>query len=410
VPITDLLALSIHAVSQPDFRAEPYRKHREAWVLGHFAVIYNTLPGCRHLLESAEAGDSADIPADFAIYDAAAALVADAEIAELTDVWEWWQPGTTIPEVDDPWGNLSRLLRQKGQKAKRYRTPTWLIIYDNVSSGIFGELNGRSFGAADVARLTVTTEWLAPSTVTEIWMLSSDGTRATLLWRRPDRGQSREERMGTLKVGMTHDEAAAHLRQEVIGTLRYETGPLVDGAKFFGGVRAIMCDIDYVAALFEGWDGQDPRRIATAEKFRRFVELVFPTATGDQGYRTFAGHLYAMYRVGTVHLRHPKQLENAGASTPVLSWGVMVERTEDFDYPAGSTTFTGNHLRPVKVDIGKTILPVSLKALLEDSVAACEHFARLLEAEKAAGGHALLDKWRQVADALVTPDKTKLGW
>ena len=216
-------------------------------------------------------------------------------------------------------------------------------------------------------------------------MLSSDGRRAARAWGwRPDdsarqsstgRGQRDEERMGALKLGMTHDEAAEHLRQEVVGTLRHETGPLVDEGKFFGGVRAIMCDIDYVAALFEGWDGQDSRRIATAEKFRTFMESAFPAATGDQGYKAFAGHLYAMYRVGTVHLRHPKQLQNAGAATAVLSWGVMVERRENFDYPAGGQAFTGTHLQPVKVDPSKTILPVSLKALFEDFIAACEYFA-----------------------------------
>ena len=80
-----------------------------------------------------------------------------------------------------------------------------------------------------------------------------------------------------------------------------------------------------------------------------------------------------------------KQLENAAASTPVLSWGVMVERTEDFDYPSGGKAFTGTHLQPVKVNATKTILPVSLKALFEDFVAACEEFARQLEAEKTAG-------------------------
>ena len=96
-----------------------------------------------------------------------------------------------------------------------------------------------------------------------------------------------------------------------------------------------------------------------------------------------------MYRVGTVHLRHPKQLENTMAVTPVLSWGVMVERTEDFDYPAGGKAFSGTHLRPVRVGANKTILPVSLKALFADFIAACEYFARQLEAEEAAGGHAL---------------------
>ncbi len=216
--------------------------------------------------------------------------------------------------------------------------------------------------------------------------------------------------MGALKPGMTHDEAAEHLRREVVGTLRYETGPLVHEGKFFGAVRAIMSDIDYVAALFEGWDGNDPRRIATARKFQSFVETVFAAATGDHGYTRFAGHLYTMYRVGTVHLRHPKQLENVSASTPVLSWGVMVERTQAFEYPLGGTAFTGIHLQPVRVDASKTILPVSLKALFEDFIAACEHFAKLLEAEKGSGGHAMLGKWQSVADALVTPDRTDLLW
>lgn len=216
--------------------------------------------------------------------------------------------------------------------------------------------------------------------------------------------------MGALKAGMSHDEAAEHLRQEVIGTLRYETGPLVDGAKFFGAVRAIVCDIDYVAALFEGWDGDDPRRIATPEKFRAFLETVFARVTGNQGYKQFAGHLYEMYRVGTVHLRHPRQLTNTSASTAVLSWGIMADRTEDFNYPAGGKAFTGTHLQPVKVDANKTILPVSLKALYEDSIAAFEEFARMLEAEKAARGHALLDKWRSVADTLAAPFVSNRMW
>ncbi len=216
--------------------------------------------------------------------------------------------------------------------------------------------------------------------------------------------------MGALKAGMTYDEAAEHLRQEIVGTLRHETEPLVREAKFFGATRAIMCDIDYVAALFEGWDGKDPRRIATPEKFRTFVETVFTTATGNQCYKVFAGHLYAMYRVGTVHLRHPKQLESKTASTPVLSWGIMVERTEDFDYPVGGKAFTGTHMQLVKVDAAKTILPVSLNGLFEDFILACEHFAKLLEAEKAGGCHTMLGKWRSVADALIAPDRTKLRW
>src|SRR6266478_3403022 len=103
VAMTELLKLSTRAMSEPDFRAERYRKHREAWVLGHSAVIYNDMPGCLRRLEFAEAGDSASIPADFAVYDAHGTLVTDAEIAELTDVWDWGNPGTEIPEVENSW-------------------------------------------------------------------------------------------------------------------------------------------------------------------------------------------------------------------------------------------------------------------------------------------------------------------
>jgi hypothetical protein len=101
--MTELLKLSTRAMSEPDFRAEQYRKHREAWVLGHFAVIYNDMPGCLRRLEFAEAGDSASIPADFAVYDAQGALVTDAEIAELTDVWDWWNPRTCPHETGPVW-------------------------------------------------------------------------------------------------------------------------------------------------------------------------------------------------------------------------------------------------------------------------------------------------------------------
>lgn len=182
--MTELLKLSTRAMSEADFRAERYRKHREAWVLGHFAVIYNAMPGCLRRLEFAEAGDSTSIPADFAVYDAQGMLVTDAEIAELTDVWDWWNPGTEIPAVENPWHHISRLLRQKGRKAKRYRSPTWLIVYDNVSSGIFLELDGISFGAS-IAAVEAALAWPSFSSVFEIWVVSSDGRTASRVWRQP---------------------------------------------------------------------------------------------------------------------------------------------------------------------------------------------------------------------------------
>ena len=58
----------------------------------------------------------------------------------------------------------------------------------------------------------------------------------------------------------------------------------------------------------------------------------------------------------------------------------------------------------------KTVLPTSPRGLFEDSIAGVEEFALMLEAEKAAGGHALLDTWRTAADALVVPFASKQTW
>jgi hypothetical protein len=210
--------------------------------------------------------------------------------------------------------------------------------------------------------------------------------------------------MSDLKKDMSHDEAAAHLRDVVAATMKYETLPLVKEAKFFGAMRLLTCEIDYIAALHEGWDGKDPRKISTAAKFRALVENEYSRVTGDQAYKKFGGHLYDMYRVGTVHLRHPKQLTNPSASTKILSWGIMQERIESFDYPKGGTAFTGAHLQPVKVSATKSVLPVSLMAIYEDTLAVLEDFAeRLTNEKKKGGGKVLLGKWRSTANALVAP-------
>lgn len=222
--------------------------------------------------------------------------------------------------------------------------------------------------------------------------------------------------MGALKVGMNHEEAAKYLRREIIETLRYETGRLVGppGPAFFGAVRSILTDLDYVAALYSGALGRRNRRdIGQRGDTVAFLSDVMAAATGDAGYRKYGEHLRDMFRVGTVHLRAPKQLENAACSTPILSWAIMEDRTEhDFEYPLGSGKMhSGTHMQPFAVDANKTVLPVSITALFEDFIAACEHFAKLLEAEKAAGGHVSLDRWWSVADVLVTPEPApKLRW
>lgn len=218
--------------------------------------------------------------------------------------------------------------------------------------------------------------------------------------------------MAPLAVNMSHHDAVTHLKVEVGETARRETGRLVDPSSpaFFGAVRAVMCDIDYVAALYAGWDGQQRRQIATRNKVVAFMREMLPLATGEHAYGRLAEHLYELYRVGTVHLRQPKIILSPGppCSTQALTWALMYGREGTAEFR--SRTYPLRHLSPITVSkqIGDfhevTMLPVSIKALFDDFLAACDLYARLLEDEEQAGGNVFIDRWRSAADALASPE------
>jgi hypothetical protein len=225
--------------------------------------------------------------------------------------------------------------------------------------------------------------------------------------------------MAQLATGMSHADAARHLREEVSGTARRETGRLIDPALpgYFGAVRGVMCDVDYVAALYDGWDGINRRHIATGAKAARFLREMLTAASGNSGYDRFAEHIYQLYRIGTVHLRAPKIIKAASqqCSTEALTWALMYAEQGDCD--VGGQTYCLRHLEPIEVakrigNFGRaTMLPVSIRCLFDDFLSACECYASRLEKEERAGGVELLGRWRSAADVLVTPEPNdRLRW
>ncbi len=210
---------------------------------------------------------------------------------------------------------------------------------------------------------------------------------------------------------MTHAQAAEHLREEVTNTARRETGPLVglEPPAFFGAVRAVMTDMEYVAALYCGWDGRDRRKIATTKKTTRFIVEIVAEGACNGGYRDYGRHLYEMYRVGLVHLRAPKRLRSQRASTPILTWTLTGARGTAMIDVEGEQIEV-EHLRPRKISDELTSLPVSVPQLFDDFLAACELFAKRLEEEARRGGNELIERWRSTADALVEPEESELVW
>ncbi|MTD43800.1 hypothetical protein GKE82_05630 [Conexibacter sp. W3-3-2] len=210
---------------------------------------------------------------------------------------------------------------------------------------------------------------------------------------------------------MDHAAAVAHLRKEVANTARAETGRLVTTGEpaFFGAVRAVMSDLDYVAALYYGWNGARRDQLATKKKTVRFIREVVNDAAAGQGYDRWASHLYELYRTGVVHLRAPKILSNADNDPPKLGWLLMQQRAEPL--PAGLGPGQAQHLRPAHRKGHDTLLlPLAIDALFEDYLAAVDLFANGLQDEAAADETPMLDRWRQTADALCDPDPSQLQW
>lgn len=204
--------------------------------------------------------------------------------------------------------------------------------------------------------------------------------------------------------------AAKHLRDVVAATARFETSRLVtpEETAFFGAVRAVMSDLEYVASLYCGWDGENRRRIQTGAKTVRFMEYVVAAASSNDGYARWSRHLYELYRCGLIHQRLPKVLRSEAATTRLLGWALMYDRVDRLGPNRDNAEV--RHLRLHKVDGDLALLPVSVLAIYEDFFAACEYFAALLEEESAAGDAELLTRWWQTWNTLGSPEDTKLTW
>jgi len=93
-----------------------------------------------------------------------------------------------------------------------------------------------------------------------------------------------------------------------------------------------------------------------------------------------------------------------------MSWALMVERKES--WAPNGVSFDLDHLVPVVAPTPppRLFLPLSIRALFDDFVLACERFALDLEAEDAACGRQLLDRWNSAAAGLARPGQSKLVW
>src|SRR5207245_2086170 len=133
---------------------------------------------------------------------------------------------------------------------------------------------------------------------------------------------------------------------------------LVDQFAAWAALRSMICDLEFLAALYGGFDGSKDATRMNRYRFVRFIDEIVVPATGTTSYRTYGGHLYDMFRVGMVHLRLPKKLENPKNSTPVLTWSFLKDKEAHVVDDEGRSVIA-THLKTYRLNAKVTVLPVS---------------------------------------------------
>jgi hypothetical protein len=192
------------------------------------------------------------------------------------------------------------------------------------------------------------------------------------------------------------------LKKSIVNDVKPVIQPEQMEGGYFGVTRLVLCYIDYLGALYEGYHGETDRKgrkvIAKSKYAMNFIKNVLGKI--DPLYEKYGDLLYEMYRHGAVHLYQPKTFTNI-QTKETLNWvtykGSRIAYTKDY----GEI----QHMQPKKMDNAQWILPVSIICLYDDLIASIDHFIKMLKAD-----NNLVKNWKSTANALIEFEETNLRW
>lgn len=199
-----------------------------------------------------------------------------------------------------------------------------------------------------------------------------------------------------------------YLKGDLTASIRNDIGPMIRPDRpeggYFGVCRMVLCYVDYLGALYQGYQGKKDKKsgrliIAESSKAKSFLKEVFCEI--DPSYRERAELLYETYRHGTVHLYQPKVLEDNGRR---LEWLVYKGDRESWVY-VGSRAIKVRHLQPLEFEPSTWLFPISIVCLYSDLIKAIDVYQRKLGEDPA-----LVDRFVTTWNVLVDPELTKLNW
>jgi hypothetical protein len=205
-----------------------------------------------------------------------------------------------------------------------------------------------------------------------------------------------------LSLNMNAEEIVDYLRDDLRISVINDIGPCINGqGGYFAVPKLVLSYVDYLGALFRGytaWRIKRRRIFANHTYAKRFLNYIFGVI--DPNYSLYGNLLWEIYRNGTIHLYEPMKLTNSNQTIYWLTY--KGPRATQLPYPY---LFYANHLVPHNYGNCFWAQPISINCIYNDLMSAIDRFASLIPQYRC-----LESKFRQVADALQTPEETNVRW
>jgi len=214
-----------------------------------------------------------------------------------------------------------------------------------------------------------------------------------------------------LKKNMGFAEMKNFLNEELKEQILLEITPILHIGKkqggYFGVSRQILCLIEFLSALYFGYDEKKDkrfkesnykeRRISNSEKAIKFIKELMGEKV-DPFYKLNGKVLFKMYRHGLVHLYQPKTFLRRNKKE--LKWLAYKGAREKHVEKINGLKFDVRHVAIIPHPSNKNIeyLAVSINCLYYDLVQVIDIYTNLLEQDKK-----LQANWISAANAISEP-------
>lgn len=212
-----------------------------------------------------------------------------------------------------------------------------------------------------------------------------------------------------LENNMSLERMRSFLKEELKEQILLEIAPILhigqNQGGYFGPSRQILCFVEFLGALYHGYDEKDDKNFLSGRSKRRtiskenyavdFLQDIFGRKI-DSNYRLNGEKLFKMYRHGLVHLYQPKSfLQSNGRG---LTWIAYKGSRVNAHVGVGNTSVSGvTHMCIITHPEHKNWdrLAISVNCLYYDLIQGIDIYMEMLEQDVA-----LQKKFRLTANAI----------